>query len=36
MKARREAMEKNDPGASKQDSGPADILAAEDDDDVIF
>lgn len=29
-------MEKNDSGASKQDSGPADILAAEDDDDVIF
>ncbi|KAK4060270.1 hypothetical protein Trihar35433_10134 [Trichoderma harzianum] len=36
MKARREAMEKNESDASKQDSGPADILAAEDDDDVIF
>lgn len=29
-------MEKNESGASKQDSGPADILAAGDDDDVIF
>lgn len=29
-------MEKNESDASKQDSGPADILAAEDDDDVIF
>ncbi|TFA97513.1 hypothetical protein CCMA1212_010764 [Trichoderma ghanense] len=36
MKAKREAAEKNDTGAKEQDSGPADILAGEDDDDVIF
>ncbi|KAL6892194.1 vacuolar ATP synthase subunit D [Trichoderma evansii] len=36
MKAKREAAGNNDTGAAAGDSGPADILAAEDDDDVIF
>ncbi|EGR52115.1 uncharacterized protein TRIREDRAFT_2476 [Trichoderma reesei QM6a] len=36
MKAKREAAEQNETDAKAQDSGPADILAGEDDDDVIF
>jgi V-type H+-transporting ATPase subunit D len=36
MKAKREAAAKNDTGATADDSGPTDLLAAEDDDDVIF
>lgn len=37
MKARREAQAKEDPNQSQSaDTGPSDILAADDDEDVIF
>jgi V-type H+-transporting ATPase subunit D len=36
MKVKREAKEKNSTDAATNDSGPADILAAQEDDDVIF